>query len=103
LYDERYHIWNRPEIYDILNEEKRLLRPANYPIGNPGFGWQVYTALNGVEVAVINLQGRVYMQEIDCPFQAADKILEQMGEKYKIILVISLLTRQAQKQARLVT
>lgn len=93
------HIWNRPDIYDILNEEKRLLRPANYPTGNPGFGWQAYMAKNGAEVAVINLQGRVYMQEIDCPFQAADRILEQAGERYKIIIVDFHADATSEKQA----
>lgn len=93
------HIWNRPEVYDILHEEKRLLRPANYPVGNPGFGWQAYTAANGAEVVVINLQGRVYMQEIDCPFQAADRILDQIGERYKIILVDFHADATSEKQA----
>jgi metallophosphoesterase (TIGR00282 family) len=93
------HIWNRPEIYDILNDEKKLLRPANYPMGNPGFGWQAYTSRTGAEIAVINLQGRVYMQEIDCPFQAADRIFREIGERYKIVFVDFHADATSEKQA----
>jgi len=69
------HIWDKKEIFDYLPREPRLLRPANYSPELPGQGVIVVKARNGVEAAVINLQGRVHMPSIDCPFRAADRIL----------------------------
>src|SRR5207249_4429175 len=68
------HVWDKREIYDYFARQPRLLRPANYP-GSPGRGVGVFRARNGVECAVMNLQGRVYMPNIDCPFRKADQIL----------------------------
>jgi len=93
------HIWDRPEIYKFINEEPRLLRPANFPSGNPGFGWQIFETDLKVKVAVINLQGRIYMQDIDCPFQTADHILEQIGDECKVILVDFHADASSEKQA----
>jgi metallophosphoesterase (TIGR00282 family) len=70
------HIWDKREIYTVLEEEPRLLRPDNYPSGNPGSG--VWTGdVEGVPVAVVNLQGRVFMREIDCPFRRIDALLAE--------------------------
>lgn len=93
------HIWNRPDALQIVNEEAKLLRPANYPSGNPGFGWQIYKTHNDIPIAVINLQGRVYMDNIDCPFQTADKILEQLADRAKIIIVDFHADASSEKQA----
>jgi hypothetical protein len=68
------HIWDKREIYSMLDQEPRLLRPDNYPAGNPGRGVWVGIA-EGVTVAVLNLQGRVFMKEIDCPFRRLDTLL----------------------------
>ncbi|HEY6931372.1 MAG TPA: YmdB family metallophosphoesterase, partial [Thermoanaerobaculia bacterium] len=54
------HIWDKKDIYDVLNSSDRLLRPANYPPGNPGRGWTVQTTAAGVPVGVLNLQGQVF-------------------------------------------
>lgn len=84
------HIWKFKDIYNHLNAEPRLLRPANYPDGAAGRGWGVYHA-GEVRVGVINLQGRTYMQPIDCPFKSAQAILEEMdgseGGRPAVILV----------------
>jgi metallophosphoesterase (TIGR00282 family) len=93
------HIWDRPEIYKYINEEPKLIRPANYPPGNPGFGWQIFETDSKIKVAVINLQGRVYMQNIDCPFQKADEILEQIGDECQVILVDFHADASSEKQA----
>jgi metallophosphoesterase (TIGR00282 family) len=70
------HVWDKREIYPTLDEETRLLRPDNYPRGNPGHG--VWTGNAGdVACAVLNLQGRVFMKEIDCPFRRLDALLEE--------------------------
>src|SRR5690625_3756340 len=53
------HAWNKREIFDFIDEAKYLIRPANFPIGNPGSGI-TFININGVEIAVINLQGRTF-------------------------------------------
>ncbi len=93
------HIWDRPDIYKFINEEPTLIRPANYPPGNPGFGWQIFETDDNLKVAVINLQGRIFMQQVDCPFQEADKILEQIGDECKIIIVDFHAEATSEKQA----
>jgi metallophosphoesterase (TIGR00282 family) len=81
------HIWFRREIYPYLDEQPNLLRPANFPSGAPGRGVTTVT-IKGHTVAVINLQGRVFMREhVDCPLKAADSILTYLRDKTKIIFV----------------
>lgn len=68
------HVWDKREIYPALDDESRLLRPDNYPDGNPGGG--VWTGVvDGASVAVVNLQGRVFMKPIACPFRRIDALL----------------------------
>ncbi len=69
------HIWDKKEFLPILDEEPRVLRPANYPPGCPGSG-TVVLEKKGKFLRVINLQGRVYMPPLDCPFRKADALLE---------------------------
>ena len=69
------HIWAQRGIEQYLNDEPRLLRPANYPPGAPGTGVFHGRTRDGHPVHVINLQGRVFMPELECPFQALDDIL----------------------------
>jgi metallophosphoesterase (TIGR00282 family) len=67
------HIWDKKEIYDTLNSSDRLLRPANYPPGNPGRGWTVQPTASGIPVGVLNLQGQVFMPaNADSPFRVGD-------------------------------
>lgn len=69
------HVWDKREIYPVLRDDPRLLRPHNYPGENPGSG--VWTGLmGGVPGAVISLQGRVFMKPIECPFRTLDALLE---------------------------
>jgi metallophosphoesterase (TIGR00282 family) len=81
------HIWDKREIYDYFAREQRLLRPANYAEELPGKGVIVVEARNGVECAVINLQGRAQMLPIDCPFRKADKILGELPASVKVRFV----------------
>jgi len=74
------HIWDKRELFDYFARQPRLLRPANYPEA-PGRGAITYRARNGTECAVINLQGRVFMQDNDDPFRKADQILKQITAK----------------------
>ena len=80
------HVWDKREIYDYLNRQPRLLRPANYPEG-PGHGLVTVKARNGVECAVLNLQGRTYMPSTDCPFRKADLLLSQIDPAIKVKFV----------------
>ena len=72
------HIWDKREIQDYLDRQPRLLRPANYPEALPGKGVFVARARNGVQCAVINLQGRSMMTPIDDPFRKADALLSEL-------------------------
>jgi 2',3'-cyclic-nucleotide 2'-phosphodiesterase len=80
------HIWDKREVYDYFGRQPRLLRPANYPDA-PGSGLVVLRARNGVDCAVVNLQGRVYMPSVDCPFRKADRILEELDPAIKVKFV----------------
>ena len=71
------HIWDKNVFYPVLEEETRILRPANYPPGCPGAGRTILSR-NGKKLGLINLQGRVFMPPIDCPFRAADDALETL-------------------------
>ncbi|HAJ94904.1 MAG TPA: TIGR00282 family metallophosphoesterase [Actinobacteria bacterium] len=83
------HIFKKREIYNFLDEEPNLLKPANYPPDTPGRGYNVYEIekLGGLKVAVINLCGRVFIDNLDCPFRTVDRILEHIGEETPIIIV----------------
>jgi metallophosphoesterase (TIGR00282 family) len=81
------HVWDKREIYDYFASHPRLLRPANYPEGLPGAGVVVVQASNGVDCAVINLQGRVYMPQTDDPFRKADKLLGELPAQVKVRFV----------------
>jgi len=81
------HIWDKKEIFDYLPRTPRLLRPANYPAELPGSGLVVQKARNGVQVAIINLQGRTHMPPTDCPFRKADQILASLDPQVRVRLV----------------
>ena len=82
------HTFARREILNCIDSEERLLRPLNYPAGVPGKGSGLFAAEDGKEkVAVVNLMGRVFMDPMDCPFQAADKILPELKKETKIVIV----------------
>ncbi len=82
------HIWDRREIIPYLTEhaDGRLIRPANFPPQAPGHGLYVGRTASGIEYAVINLQGRVFMTPIECPFRTADTLLESIPQvKIRIV------------------
>jgi metallophosphoesterase (TIGR00282 family) len=81
------HIWDKREIYEYLDRQPLLLRPANYPEGLPGTGVAVVRARNGVQCAVVNLQGRAHMPATDCPFRKADDILNSLDAAVKVRFV----------------
>lgn len=81
------HVWDKRDGLVCLDQEPALLRPANYPLGAPGHGSGVFRTAGEVPVAVVNLEGRVFMGELDCPFRKADQILEELGAAQKIVIV----------------
>ena len=81
------HIWDRKEIYDYFPREPRLLRPGNYPAESPGCYKFVGNDHRGRRVAVINLQGRVFMPSIECPFRMAEEEISKLTDKTHTILI----------------
>lgn len=81
------HIWDKKAILDYLSNSPRLLRPANYPDPAPGSGLYVGDTAGGTRFAVMNLQGRTYLPSIDCPFRAADRLLQSIPADVKIRIV----------------
>lgn len=81
------HIWDKKDIYPYLEQNKDLLRPANFPSTTPGVGVTLFMCA-GQPIAVINVQGRVFMREhIDCPFKTVESILTYLRDKTKTIFV----------------
>ena len=93
------HIWAQRGIERYLEEEPRLLRPANYPAGAPGTGVFHGRSRDGHPVNVINLQGRVFMPELDCPFQALDNILDAASDLPTVTLLDFHAEATSEKQA----
>jgi metallophosphoesterase (TIGR00282 family) len=99
VYTTGNHVWDKKEGVAILDHERRLLRPHNYPPGNPGTGLHVGETAAGVPVAVINLEGRVFMHQLDSPFLIADQLLAGLDPKVKAIFVDFHAEATSEKQA----
>lgn len=80
------HIFDKKEVLDYIEKQPRLLRPANYPPGVPGKGRWV-GKIRGIPIAVINVQGRVFMPPSDDPFRSVDAQLHALEPSVKVILV----------------
>jgi metallophosphoesterase (TIGR00282 family) len=92
------HIWDRKEIVEYIVKENLLLRPANYPAGTPGVGSVVVKA-GAHQVGVLNLQGRVFLPSIDCPFRRADEELARLRAEARVIVVDMHAEATSEKQA----
>ena len=80
------HTWDNKEIFEFIDEADHLVRPANYPEGSPGKGLTIVNK-NGVEFAVINLQGRTFLPAIDCPFRTADRLIKEAKQRTSLIFI----------------
>jgi hypothetical protein len=74
------HVWDKREIYDYLDSGRPVLRPLNYPDDAPGRGWLLHTLPDGERVAIVNVMGRVFMNQLDSPFTAMDSLLDGAAE-----------------------
>ena len=93
------HVWDIKEALDYISRELRLLRPANYPPQNPGRGSYVFEEGPGRKVGILNLQGRVFMEPIDCPFRTADEELEKLKDITPVVVVDFHAEATSEKQA----
>lgn len=93
------HIWDKKDALPYLEREPRLLRPANYPAVNPGRSSYVFQAADGTKAAVLSLQGRVFMEPIDCPFKRADEEVAALRAVTPIIIIDIHAEATSEKQA----
>jgi len=80
------HMWEKKEMVQKISALERMVRPANYPPGVPGKDHLIID-FKGTKIGIVNLLGRVFMQCMDCPFQAAEKLIPKLKEQAKIIIV----------------
>jgi metallophosphoesterase (TIGR00282 family) len=80
------HTWAKKEVFEFIDDAKYLIRPANFPKGTPGKGI-VFLNMNGKEIAVINLQGRSFLEPLDDPFRKIDELIESAKKRTNIIFL----------------
>lgn len=81
------HVYRKDEVFGLFEKTNRLLRPANFPLDAPGEESVLVQAKDGTPVGVFTLLGRTYMRPVDCPFRAADRVLERLSAVAKVIMV----------------
>ena len=81
------HIWKQKDFVELFETFPNVIRPANYPDDVPGRGWGILELDGGEEIGIINVQGRVFMDPIDCPFRAVDRLIPELTKSTKNILV----------------
>lgn len=92
------HTWNKKEIIDFIDDAPYLIRPANFPEGNPGKGI-AYLKINNNEVAIINLQGRTFLDAHDDPFRKADELISEARKRTNLIFIDFHAEATSEKQA----
>lgn len=80
------HIWHKREIIELLESDRPIIRPANYPPAAPGKG-EAVVETRGVSVGVLNLQGRVRLSTVDCPFRTGRDAVKRLRERCDVVLV----------------
>ena len=83
------HVWNQRDLIPFLNDCKKIIRPLNYPDTNPGRGFAEINLANGKKLLIIQVVGRLFMDAVDCPVQAVEKVLKSynLGRNIDAILV----------------
>lgn len=81
------HVWDNKDIFNLIDDEFRLVRPINYPPYCPGQGYHIYTGGINKKITVINAMGRVFLPPLDCPFRTVEQVLQEIAEQSDIIIV----------------
>lgn len=81
------HVWDKKEFVTYISKDNRVLRPLNYPPGVPGYGSLLFSMPDGLKVGIVNLCGRIFMSNMDCPFRAADDEIKRLMQETKIIII----------------
>ena len=81
------HVWDKKEIEPYLAKQERLIRPANYPEGTAGFGSTVVPTDGAGKIAVLNLEGRVFMSNLEDPFRVAEREIERLRKEAKVVII----------------
>jgi metallophosphoesterase (TIGR00282 family) len=81
------HVWDKKDFVGYISKENRVIRPANFAPGVPGYGSILYTLPDGTKVGVLNLSGRIFMTPVDCPFRTAQSEIETLQKDAKIIII----------------
>ncbi|WP_067617014.1 TIGR00282 family metallophosphoesterase [Alicyclobacillus acidiphilus] len=79
------HTWDQRQIFDFIDDDARIVRPANYPAGTPGRGYTV-CKVNGVDVLIVSLMGRTFLSQLDCPFATLERILADHAQIKHVIV-----------------
>lgn len=80
------HVWDNKDVFNFIDTENRMTRPANYPVSS-GKGYQIVQVGTGPMIGIINISGRTFMPPLDCPFKTADAIIQKMSSITKVIIV----------------
>ncbi|MGH9456123.1 MAG: TIGR00282 family metallophosphoesterase [Thermoanaerobaculia bacterium] len=99
LYTSGNHVWDKREFVERLDEFDQVIRPANYPQGNPGKGSAVRQTASGTKVGVVQVMGQVFMPPCENPFRAAERELAALGGDVRVILVDVHCEASSEKQA----
>jgi metallophosphoesterase (TIGR00282 family) len=81
------HVWDKKEFISFISKDNRVLRPLNFPPDVPGYGSVLYTLSDRTKIAVLNVSGRVFMSNIDCPFRTAKAEIERLSQETSIIII----------------
>jgi metallophosphoesterase (TIGR00282 family) len=99
VYTSGNHFWDKKDFVDQIDRFDNVIRPANYPTGNPGIGKVIRPTPAGVKVAVLQLMGQVFMPPCDNPFHVADRELPAITRETPIVLVDIHCEASSEKQA----
>jgi hypothetical protein len=99
LYTSGNHVWDKKEFVERLDDIDNLLRPANYPDGNPGRGRAVRQTASGVKVGVVQVMGQVFMPPCDNPFHVIERELRAFEPDVRVVLVDMHCEATSEKQA----
>ncbi len=81
------HIWDKKQVFEFIDHDTKLIRPANYPAGTPGRGFGLLQGPKNIMIGVANFSGRVFMPPLDDPFQVANKAVTHLAAQTKVIFV----------------